>query len=188
MLDWSNKILTDRGIMTLKEIATTYSGKTVKDYHNRWFTSQIKTDKRFVSQAKNFRISPNIDMRVKNEHGEWVPLEYLYFHGSTEYIFKVYFFTPNLKNNSSFNNNEFIIRCLPRQMFLVYGSSTLKWKKLSQFNGISKEYMKLHNEHLHYSEYMGTVKTNCRTQLVSIKATDSLGVCLDPGIVVLSTT
>jgi hypothetical protein len=188
VLDWSNKLITDQGVMTLKDLATTYCGKTVKDYHNRWFTSQIKTDKRFVAQAANFRIVPEVELRVKNERGDWMPLEYLYFHGSTEYIFKVHFFAPNLKQNSSATTNEFVVRCLPRQMFLVYGGSTLKWKKVSEFAGISKENIKLRNDNLHYAEYMGAVKTNYRTQLVSVQAKDSLGVCLEPGIVALSAT
>ena len=187
MLDWSNKLITDQGAISLKELATTHSDKTVKDYHNRWFTSQIKTDKRFVIQSKNFRIVPKTPLRVKNEMGEWKPLEYLYFHGSTEYVFKIHFFAPNLKKNGGCSN-EIVVRCIPSQKILVYGGRTLKWKNLAEFAGISKEHVKLRNEHLHYAEYMGTVKTNYRTQLVSVKAKDSIGVCLEPGIVVLSVT
>lgn len=188
MLDWTNYIRTDKGNFTIKQLATKYSDMKTIDYQNRQYTAQIKTDRRYVKQAKNFRIVPNEEFLVQNENGDWKKLEYIYFFGSTEYVFKIHFYIPEYKKYRTYGNNDAVVPCLPRQMFLTYSGGKLTWKNLPMFEGISKEFVKVRHEHLHYAEYMGVIKNFKKSQLVSVKAEDSLGVCLESGIVALSST
>ena len=136
MLDWVNRIQTDVGVFSLKDIATKFSGYTVKDFHNRYFSSEIKTDRRFIAQAKQYQIKPLEDFKVINEYGCWASIDYIYFFGSTDVIFESRFHVPNLPKITNQKTCKFGIKATLAQNFLVSGDSKLVWKKIQDFNGI----------------------------------------------------
>ena len=186
MLDWNQKVLTQEGPISLKEMATTFSGKIPKDYHNRPYTAQPKTDRRIIQQAKSFWIDVKREFLLLNERGEWKPMEGLYFHGSTEVIFKTHFFASDLMKKCGKRVNEIVIKSNPLQQILIIGSQKLKWSPVNSFQGIGQTFAVIKNPEIDRAEYMGSVKSYTSTQFVSVIAKDSMGVCLDPGIVAFS--
>jgi len=186
VLTFNNKLITNKGSISIKDLATKYSGLRSVNLNNRWYTAKIKTDYRIVAQAKNFQIVPKEKFLVMNEKGEWKKLNYIYFYGSSGYYFNVQFFTPNLINKKPFKTNQYSLKCHLRQRILVFHGDKLKWKRIPELNEIGKEYIRLKSDvdELYYGEYMGIYKVNYNVQLASIHAEDSVGVCIEPGIVV----
>ena len=187
MLDWNQKVLTQDGPISLKEMATTFAdNKIPKDYHNRLYTARPKTSRFIIQQAKSFWVDVKKKFFLLNERGEWKPMEGLYFHGSTEVIFKTHFFASDLMKKCGKRVNEIVVKSNPLQQLLIIGPQKLRWSPVNSFEGIGQTFAVMKNPEIDRAEYMGTVKSYTSTQFVSVIAKGSMGVCVEPGIVAFS--
>lgn len=189
MIEWNTKLKTSEGDVSIKDIATKYSGNDSGDFRYSQFTAQTKTDRRIVASPTHSWIYPESDIFVMNEMEDWVRLKGLYFHKPHQIGFETWYSRKNPKKN------RFSITTDPSQKFLCMGSSKLVWKScndlLKEGLGVDKgvNYFKSLKEETICYEYFGTLKKfDPRMKFFSVHADISYGVCTSEGIVLGSNT